>query len=516
MKKENTVQILSWSFQLSSFVKSLKAIGWIIGVLTVVFALVVFTVSTVTFVPKYRSTVRFTITPLVSSNSSNGASVYNFNYNAGLASQMAATFPHIMKSGILYDIIRNEMGRPISVVVNSKAVSKTNIFEVSVTANSPDEAYEFILLLIENYPKVAEYVIGDTRMSVIEGSLPEKATAPYNTNARFVNAGFAAILGLAIGVLIVCIHSICHKSIVSKNDIEQKLNGDCISEIPLVKKKKTKTKTIVRSGVGFTDFSEAFRLLKQRVLSRCKLTGRKIIGVTSTADGEGKTTVAYNLARALAAGSSRVLLVDMDLRDRSLQEYLNRKKEVSDLGICDIVANKTTISECINSVHDKFDVLFAGSEQIKFHKAKFKEVFDSIKDSYDYIIVDLASCDGASESAATADLCEEVLFVVRWNGVSYEKILNAVKYMSFSSSHFMGFVLNLISPDEMIGGKYRYGHYYYSYSRRYGYGYGRYRYGYGKYASAYAKSPYHRHEPASDLSLSAQKAGGSTPEKAEK
>ncbi len=513
MKKESTTPLIRRSFQLSSFVKSLKSVGWIIIVLAVTVAVVVFTVSTVTFVPRYRSTVRFTITPLVSSNSSNGASVYNFNYNAALAAQMADTFPHIMRSGILYDIIQNEIGRPVSVSITSKAVTDTNIFEVSVTAASPNDAYEVILLLIQNYPKVAEYVIGDTRMDVIEGSEPELATAPYNTNSRFIYSALASVFGAAIGVLVVYIHSVRHKAINSKSDVEEKLNGDCICEIPLVKKKKTVSKTIVRSGVGFSDFSEAFRLLKQRVLSRCRLTDRKIIGVTSTTSGEGKTTIAYNLARALAAGSSRVLLVDMDLRDRSLQEYLNRKKEVPDLGICDVVAGNAVLGSCINVVHDKFDVLFAGTEQIKFQKSKFKAIFESLKDSYDYIIVDLASCDVASESASTADLCDEVLFVVRWNGASYEKILNSVKYMSFSDSHFMGFVLNQISPDELIGGKYRYGHYYYSYGRRYGYGrYGKYgRYGYGRYASVYAKSPYHRHEPASELSLSAQKNSNETP-----
>ncbi len=501
-------------FHLSSFVKSLKTIGWIVVVFAVVFALIVFTFSTLTFVPRYRSTVRFTITPLVSSNSSNGASIYNFNYNAGLASQMANTFPHIMNSGILYDIILNDLGHPVNVNITSKAINKTNIFEVTVSSTSAEDAYAVMLLLIKNYPKVAEYVVGDTRMDVIEGSEPELATSPYNTNSRFVYAGAAALLGFALGLLIVYIHSIRHKAINTKNDIEEKLNGDCICEIPFIKKKKSGSKSIARSGPGNTDFSEAFRLLKQRVSSRCRLTDNKVIGITSGSRGEGKTTVAYNLARALSASTSRVLLLDLDLRDRSVQEYLNRKNEVPNLGICDVVEGKAELEACLNAITDNFDVLFAGVEKTEFRKSKFAPLFEQLKALYDYIVVDLSSCDIASETASTADLCDEILFVIKWNNLSSDKIMNAIKYMSFSDAHFMGFVLNQISSDEIIGGKYHYGHYYYSYARRYGYGRYGHRYGYG-YGALYGKHHPHRHQPASQLSVSLEKSTEKPAEAAE-
>ena len=253
MNTESSVQVSSQEFHISSFVKSLKSVGWIIIVLAVVLSIIVFSISTITFVPKYRSTVRFAITPLVSSNSSNGASVYKFNYNAGLAAQMASSFPYIMKSGRLYDIILNELGRPVNVSITSKAIDDTNLFELTVSSTSAKDAYAVILLLIENYPKVAEYVIGDTRMTIFEGSEPILATTPYNTNSRFVYSAIAAFFGVAIGFLLVYIHSRTHKAINNKKDIEERLNGDCICEIPLVKKKKTSSKSLVRSGSA--DFS---------------------------------------------------------------------------------------------------------------------------------------------------------------------------------------------------------------------------------------------------------------------
>ena len=88
-KRKEFSQESSSLFSLNEFKKSFKAIGWIIPVIAVVAAVVTLVVSLVTYRPLYRSTVRFTITPLISSDSTNGASVYNFNYNSALATQMA-------------------------------------------------------------------------------------------------------------------------------------------------------------------------------------------------------------------------------------------------------------------------------------------------------------------------------------------------------------------------------------------------------------------------------------------
>ena len=87
-----------------------------------------------------------------------------------------------------------------------------------------------------------------------------------------------------------------------------------------------------------------------------------------------------------------------------------------------------------------------------------------------YIVVDMPTCGVASETVSIADLCDEVLFVVRANKVSPEKVYSALKDLSFSNTKITGFVLNATNETNV--------HYYYGRygKRRYGYGYG---YGYG-------------------------------------
>ena len=122
---------LSNSQNITRFFRSFKRLWWVSAICCVVFAAVTFAYYSITYVPKYRSEVKFTIMPLVSSDASNGASVYNFNYNQTLAQQMSETFPYVINSGIMNDIITNDLQRPFKGNISAKAVTNTNIFEIT-------------------------------------------------------------------------------------------------------------------------------------------------------------------------------------------------------------------------------------------------------------------------------------------------------------------------------------------------------------------------------------------------
>ena len=466
---------LSNSQNITRFFRSFKRLWWVSAICCVVFAAVTFAYYSITYVPKYRSEVKFTIMPLVSSDASNGASVYNFNYNQTLAQQMSETFPYVINSGIMNDIITNDLQRPFKGNISAKAVTNTNIFEITAISTSAQDAYDIINSVINNYPKVAEYIIGDTRMSVLEGSEPTLATTPYNKGYYYIYVVYAGILGIIIGILASAIDMHYRKIIVNKNDIETYFNGKCVCEVPEINKKRSGSSNgIIKASSSLPGFAEPIRVLKQRARNTLTQNGTKIIGITSSSAGECKTTVAYNLARALSNGDSKVLLLDMNLHNRDIQTILNRKKTVPNLGITDVAANKIAIDDVINSISDTLDVIFAGEANEKFKKSDYAGIFDILREQYSYIIVDMSTCDTISETVQVADLCDEILFVVRANWISPEKVYSSLKDLAFSDANLMGFVLNF--TDETNSHNYygRYG------KRRYGYGYN---YNYSRYSN---------------------------------
>ena len=454
---------------LKRFFESFKRLWWVSVVCCVVFSIASFAYFSFTFVPMYRSEVKFTIMPLVSGDASNGASVYSFNYNETLAKQMANTFPHVIGSGIMNDIVINDLQRPFGGSISAEAVANTNIFEVSVTSTSAQDAYDIINSIMENYPKVAEYIVGDTRMNVI--SEPTLATKPYNAGSYIKNVLMFAFVGIAVGLLVAFLDMRFRSVILNREDIESTFNGKCICEIPEVKKKRGNAGgSILKANPNITGFAEAIKVLKQRVRHSMTVNKSKVIGITSSATDEGKTTVAYNLARSLSNGEGKILLIDMNFGNRDIQNSLNRKKTVSNDGIADVVSGKRELNNVINSVSETFDVIFAGENDVKFRLVDFTPVFEELREQYNYIVVDMPTCGMASETVSIADLCDEVLFVVRANKVSPDKVYDALKDLAFSNAKITGFVLNATNETNV--------HYYYGRygKRRYGYGYG---YGYG-------------------------------------
>ncbi len=474
-KREPAVEA-SQGFSFRRLWNSFKKFWWISVAGCLLLTSLSFAYFHITFQPRYQSNVRFTITPLISSDSANGASVYSFNYNSTLSKNMAATFPYIIQSGIMTDVISNDLQRPFDARVSAVAVSNTNIFEIAVTSSRPQDAYDVLNSIIKNYPKAAEYVIGDTKMNVINGSEPVLATEPYNTGEYYRYVAFFGVVGILIGIGIALLDMYTKKLVTGKHDIEQYFNTKCLCEIPAVAQKRTsKANSMIKLSPTLSGFSESMRVLKQRV--RLNLRGRdsKIIGITSSVSGEGKTTIAYNLAKALSGNDSKVLLLDMDLHNRSLQSILNHKNEVENVGITEVVRGKKDIGDVINSLSDTLDVLFAGEESVKFKKQRFEPPFELLRREYDFIVVDLPVCSAISETVNIANLCDELLFVVRANAVTPDKVRNAIQDMSFSDVHIIGFVVNGVDPNMGDTGYKYYGRYG---KRRYGYGYG---YGYSHY-----------------------------------
>lgn len=481
---EPDAQNIELKYIVYDFFKGIKKFGWLVVVLALVLSLITYAYVRVTHTDMYESTATFTINPLVSSNSQSGLSNYLFNYNENLSEQMAATFPYVLNSDILNAIVENALDRPMNGTVSCTAVSTSNIFVLTVRSSSANDAFDIANALIENYPKVAEYILGDTRIHVITEC--ERATAPCNTDYYKLPVFISAFIGLLVGMVMLLVYVLTRNTILQSSDITVKLNQKCICEIPYVRNKRgsNNNQTMLRVNNGNFAFSEAMRTMKRRVKNVAERKGMKVIGITSSVTGEGKTTVAFNLARVFAKGGDKVLLIDMDLYRKSLQKYMNKDKEKI-VGVAEVVSGKADISyNTIHELAENFHVLYAGSEDIQPVKGDFDKMFSFVRDVYDYVIVDMPPCGVVSDSISIADLCDTVVFNVKWDFASVERIRSAIKYLSFSKTGIMGFVINEVKNGGSEYGRYRsygkYGKYgknsknskNNSYLYGYGYGYG--------------------------------------------
>lgn len=448
--------------------------------------------------PMYRSFATFSITPLISSDSKNGTSVYKFNYVSSFAQQISETFPYVVESDNLRQAIQYDLGKGINAKITAEPVVKSNILQVNVESNSPDDSYEVMQSFLKTFPRLANYIIGDTRINIIYES--EKPTSPYNQYAFWSHLLTGAVAGLILNIIIFYLWSLKVETIHDKNDITYKLNSRSVSELPHVNIKRNSKNKQGPSKIAFTDsvFIEAARAARKRIQS---IIGKddKVIAISSTARHEGKTTVAFALAKAFADNGHKTLLVDLDLSTKALQGYLLKAPDKC-VGISNYAAGSNVeLDDIIKHYKNNFDIVFAGNKNVKYSSFGIKKFFGIARENYDYIIVDMPSCKLIPSAASVADLCDDLLFVEKCNYSTITDIKNALKYVLYSKAHFIGFILNDYAPSSGGYGYGRYGYSRYGYLggyRRYGYGYG-YRKGYGygysqkysKYTSKYFEEP---------------------------
>lgn len=274
------------------------------------------------------------------------------------------------------------------------------------------------------------------------------------------------LLGIVIPVVILYVLTLLDTKIHGKKDIDA-LRLPFLGDIP---ETEAKDKLIVTKGDS-SSVSEAFRLLRTNLdfmMSDVTEKGKTIF-VTSTVSKEGKSFIALNLSSAIALSGKKVLLIGMDLRAPKLLEYLNLKQKT---GLTNyLMSHDLKIEDIIFSTGSEygFDVMPSGdippnpSELLM--NPKVKTLFDSLKESYDYIVVDTAPVGMVTDTLLLSKYAHCFVFVARANYL--DKRLLSVAETIYKEKRLPNMAVLINGSDHTKG----YG---------YGYGYGGYGYGHQK------------------------------------
>ena len=205
---------------------------------------------------------------------------------------------------------------------------------------------------------------------------------------------------------------------------------------------------------------------------------KKVLLVTSSVGGEGKTFMSINLGLSLAFLNKKVLVIGLDVRKPKLAEYLGMDNKT---GITLYLSGHMNKEKLIrpSGVHKNLDVLPAGPIPPNPNELLARQELDDLiahyRETYDYIILDSAPVGAVSDSYQLNRFADVCLYVVRAEYTHKQNILDAEENHTLNKLNNMYFVLN--ASDVQKSG-YRYG-YHYGYGKKYGYG-GGYGYGYGE------------------------------------
>lgn len=233
--------------------------------------------------------------------------------------------------------------------------------------------------------------------------------------------------------------------IKTPEEVETRLGLPAIGLIPALGKNWRQAEPLLSNGVP-PDFAEAFKALRTNVLFSAAEKGCRVVVVTSSGPGEGKTIVASNLAIGVAYAGQRVLLVDGDLRRPRIHDVFAYEQEP---GLSNVLVGDAKASDTVRRTDVAgLCVLTAGrvppNAAELLGSRRFKELLTSIRGQFDWVVIDSPPVMAVTDPNILANLSDSVVFVIGAEMTSYKIARRAVEQLERSRAVFAGGVLNRV------------------------------------------------------------------------
>ncbi|MCH5184043.1 MAG: CpsD/CapB family tyrosine-protein kinase [Oscillospiraceae bacterium] len=227
----------------------------------------------------------------------------------------------------------------------------------------------------------------------------------------------------------------------------------------------------LHKNLNFTA-AEAYKLLRtnlQFTLPGGEEDTCRVLGITSSIRGEGKSTTAVNLSYTLAETGKKVLLIDADMRLPSVGKKLEMPNAPGLSNVLVATGNDAKIAIRPSKIYDNWRIVTAGdippnpSELLGSRRMKI--VLAALEKEFDYIIVDLPPVNVVSDTLIVSPVLDGLVVVVRENYTDRKELRSCVRQLNLSNAKVLGFVMTGAKESLKRYGKYK------RYGKSYKYGY---------------------------------------------
>ncbi|QPG72103.1 polysaccharide biosynthesis tyrosine autokinase [Mycolicibacterium mucogenicum] len=447
--------------KLQDFLKLMRA-RWITVCASIVVAVVGAIAVTWATTPLYQAS-----TQLFVSASASGTAT-DINQGNLFSQQRVISYAQLLMGKTLAQrtVDKLKLGIPAAELQSKvKATVKPNtvLINVDVLDASPVQAAEIANALSDEFVNMVreletpEHGVQPDARVVVEqrASVPERPVVPDIVENILIGLGVGILLGIVLAVA----RHVLDNTLKGRESVEEIAGAGMVGGIPLDKQ------CVRQPAISFakdnSPIAEAFRKLRTNLSFLAVDNPPRVIVVTSSVAGEGKSTTAINIALALAEGEQNVVLVDGDMRRPSVAKLLGVDGPV---GLSTVLSGAVSLDEALQKTRfDRLSVLSAGaippnpSELLGSQVAS--KLLAELRAQFDYVIIDSSPLLAVTDGAILAAHSDGAIMLARYGRTRREQMAHAVSNLQAVGATLLGVVLTMVPTRGDKAYAYAYGYY---------------------------------------------------------
>lgn len=408
--------------------------------------------------------------------------VYNGNPNAvnyqytsssdlNSAVQLIDTYMVVIKSNKVLDAITEKLAPKypditpgfIAGSLSAGNVSETSVLQIRSTTRDPQLSTDIANAVLDVAPEEIIRVVNAGSCEVIDyASLP--MSPDFRNPSR--RGAVGALAGILLACVILLIRYLLDRRVSDAKELTDSYTPPVLASIQREKADDKKGETTQASFL-LTNRSpmekiEGYAKLRMNMLYTLVDKEHHSVVITSPISGEGKTTIASNLAISCAMGGKKVLLIDGDLRRACVRDiflYDSRHPGLSEVLIGNIRWRQAILSTQYENLHILPAGQFPPNPAELLGSRHMQELLAELEQAYDLVILDMPPVNVVADPLAVSSIVAGCLFVVRQNYTDHRDLRRSLIEAEMTGMNVLGFVFY---GEELAGG----GHYGY-YSKRY-------------------------------------------------
>ena len=352
------------------------------------------------------------------------------------------------------------------------SIDDTEAMKISAVTTNPEVSAALCNMMAQVAPDFLIRVVGAGSVEIIDPAVPDytpvSASIPKNTL-------LGLLAGIVVAVVFIFIVDFFDDTVKDSNDISDLFDKAVLGEVQNIStegssKKRKKDweraprKLLIDKDIPF-NVSEGYKSIRTNIMFSLGTSDKNVIAISSPNPSEGKSTASANIAIAFAQTSSKVLLIDADMR-KPVQHKSFRLSNTQ--GLSTLIVNMSSIEDSIKkNVVENLDVITSGptppnpSELLS--SSRYVKLLDKLSKMYDYIIIDTPPVNVVSDAMVMSNSVSGILLVVKYGSTTFSDISESLKQVELANANLLGFVLNDVQSSNSVyyykhkSGYYRYG-----------------------------------------------------------